>query len=873
MEIAEAITPSRTRPGREADSRDNGSSHTAAVLVAHTHWDREWYLTVEQLRPRLVRLFANLRQILQDEPDYRCFWLDGQTCCLHDYWDAVGHRPRWLDEALRARKILIGPWYTLVDEWLVGGESIIRNLFEGRRTMRAVGQDNRIGYLPDSFGHISQMPSILTGFGIDNAFLFRGLREEALPSVEVEWISAQGESMHGTQLLGGYSNAQRIDAERHLSGEPAAQLVKNVEQLKERSATDVLLLMNGVDQALPTHHLSHSVAKLRDLLPGLRVEQGSLADYLALVKGRLPAQEPLPVFHGELTHAPELDGALSARVEQKIANRAVENLLAYSVEPLLTLVHPERRSRYRGILQRAWRLAMQCHGHDSICSCHSDLVAADLMNRLGQAQQLAESLEQELLVDVLGVRPAEQSAQLPSTLVLRNPLPWQRVEPVEVTLDVPAEADPDSLVFEQEGEAIPAQVISRQEICRWTEHYYGKVENKEAGTQRLTVLLQPRLGAGGFEKVAVRSGDSQQLGSRMSLWRQPDILDNGLIHVVVHRDGTMDITDLATGFQMKGLNRVVDETDRGDLYEHARELSPALQSPQPGSIQRIEDSELRAALLVTCQIECNGITCPLRFRIDLDAGSRWVSVQATLDNRSQDHWVRMACPVPDAPRELLAHTPFDLVQRHVEDGAPYREGDRLRFGERLGQSMQWGLFARGDRGILGIFNRGLYEYTHEESTLLSISLMRFVGLIRPDLTSYPATGANRPGLQRVDYALGLWPPDRMSDALRAMVKYNVPPRCVQTFGESPALPAVGLRLSNPYWMPSAFKSAEEGDGVVLRFWNASDVEQEGVVEFSQGLEGAMLARLDETPLTPLPSRITTGPKEIVTILIPRRGAP
>ena len=867
------MTQGRTQPGREADSQGNGSSHLAAVLVAHTHWDREWYLTVEQLRPRLVRLFANLRQILQDEPDYRCFWLDGQTCCLHDYWDAEGCRPRWVDEALREGKILIGPWYTLVDEWLVGGESIIRNLFEGRRTMRAVGQDNRIGYLPDSYGHVSQMPSILTGFGIDNAFLFRGLREETLPSVEFEWTSPQGESVHGTQLLSGYSNAQRIDVERHLSGEPAPQLVKNVEELKERSATSVLLLMNGVDQALPTHHLSRSVAKLRDLLPGLRVEQGSLADYLALVKGRLPAQEPLPVFHGELTHTPELDGALSARVEQKIANRAVENLLTYSIEPLLTLVHPERVSRYRGILQRAWRLAMQCHTHDSICSCHSDLVAADVMNRLGRARQLAESLEQELLVDVLGVRPAEQPAQLPSTLVLRNLLPWPRAEPVEVTLDVPAEADPDGLVFEQDGRSLSAHVTSRQGICRWTEQYYGKVENKETGTQRLTVVLQPRVDAGGFAKVAVRSASTRQPISRTSFWHEPNILDNGLIRVVAHGDGTMDITDLATGFQMNGLNRVVDETDRGDLYEHARELSPALQSPQPGSIQLIDDSDLRAALQVTCRIECNGITCPLRFRIDLDAGSRWVSVQATLDNRSQDHWLRMTCPVPDARYELLTHTPFDLVQRHVQDGAPYRDGDRLRFGERLGQSMQWALFAHSDQGILGILNRGLYEYTHEADTLLSISLMRFVGLIRPDLTSYPATKANRPGPQRVDYALGLWPTDRMSDALRAMVEYNVPPRCVQTFGESPVLPTVGLRLSNPYWIPSAFKPAEEGDGIVLRFWNASDIGQEGTVEFSQGLEGAMLARLDETPLTPLPPRITTGPKEIVTILIPPRGAP
>ena len=102
-----------------------------AILVPHTHWDREWYLTVEQLRPRLVRLFDNLRRIQADEPDHRGYWLDGQTCILEDYWESVGERPQWLADALLSRRILCGPWYTQVDEFLTAGESVVRNLLEG----------------------------------------------------------------------------------------------------------------------------------------------------------------------------------------------------------------------------------------------------------------------------------------------------------------------------------------------------------------------------------------------------------------------------------------------------------------------------------------------------------------------------------------------------------------------------------------------------------------------------------------------------------------------------------------------------------------------------------------------------------------------
>jgi alpha-mannosidase len=356
--------------------------------------------------------------------------------------------------------------------------------------------------------------------------------------------------------------------------------------------------------------------------------------------------------------------------------------------------------------------------------------------------------------------------------------------------------------------------------------------------------------------------ETQQEG----LCREPNTLDNGIIRVTVHPDGRLDITDVVTATQIGGLNQIVDEVDRGDLYEHARSITGQAQSPHLGALKVVENSNLRAAIQVDTQIECNDVLCPLQLCITLNANSRWVSVEATLDNRSRDHWLRVVCPVPGGISELWAHTPFDLVRRSPEDGAPYVDGDRLCFARRLGQPMQWGLFAQADHGLLGILNRGLYEYLYEDEAEVSISLMRFVGLIRPDLTSYSAAGANRAGVQRVDYALGLWPTDHMAEAVQAMVEYNLPPRSFQVFGPPPSLPMVGVRWSNPHWMPSALKPTESGGGSVLRFWNASNIAQKGVVEYSASLGKAMLARLDETPLEPLPALLTVQPKEIVTIL-------
>ncbi len=872
---------------KSQETEPEQAARTPAILVAHTHWDREWYLTVEQLRPRLVRLFDNLQHILETEAEYHSFWLDGQTIALEDYWQTSGEKPAWLEKALFDRKILIGPWYTLVDEWLSSGEAMIRNLFQGRRLMNAYGQDNRIGYLPDSFGHISQMPAILAGFGIHNALMYRGIVEGQLPCLEFEWISVGGQRVLGIHLLDGYFNAQRIDVERHLAGPGLERFVDSIRELEPRAATGVLLLMNGVDQALPTPRLSQSIRLLETRLPDLHIRHAGLADYLALVQQHLGDGTDLPAIQGELPDAPKLDATLSAQVEQKIANRFVENLLTYYVEPLLVLVHPERRHAYRGSLRRVWALVTQCHAHDSICSCHSDLVAADVMNRLSRARQLGESLEQELFVEILGTRPAEQPVQLPSTLVLRNPLPWEHHDPMEVTLYVPAGSAPNSLVFEQEGEIIPSHILSVEETCRWTEHYYGKVYNKAAGTPHLRALIQPRLEAGAFAAIHVRSkqnplptgaGEASGPGhgastsalpsGRRGILAAANTLDNGIIRVIVYPDGRFDLTELATGFHAGSLNRLQDEVDRGDLYEHARAVSGRTHSPRAGAVCVIEESPLRAVLQIESEIECNGIACPLELRIGLAAGSRLVSVAAALDNRAQDHWLRTTCPFPGDLKQLRVHTPFDLVARGLQDGEPYVEGDRVRFQQRLGQPMRWGLFAQTDQSLLGVFNRGLYEYIYETGGQLSISLMRFVGLIREDLISYPARGANRPGVQHVEYAVGLWPQAELPQALRAMHEYNLPPHHIQIFDQPPPLPRARLRWSNPNWMLSAWKPAEEGEATVLRFWNASGRSQEGALEVAGGLEGAMRCRLDETPIGPLPDTVVAGPKEIVSILLP-----
>lgn len=55
-----------------------------AVLVTHSHWDREWYRTFQDFRARLVDLVDRVIELCDADPGYR-FLLDGQTVVLEDY--------------------------------------------------------------------------------------------------------------------------------------------------------------------------------------------------------------------------------------------------------------------------------------------------------------------------------------------------------------------------------------------------------------------------------------------------------------------------------------------------------------------------------------------------------------------------------------------------------------------------------------------------------------------------------------------------------------------------------------------------------------------------------------------------------------------
>ena len=220
---------------------------THLVIVPHTHWDREWYQTHEQFRYRLVQLMDGLLDLLERDPAFLHFTLDGQTILLDDYFEVRPEARDRVEKLVRSGRLLIGPWYVLPDEWLVSGEALIRNLRLGLDRAEAMGGSMKIGYVPDQFGHVGQLPQIFASFGMEGAVLWRGVGAD-IDETLFDWEAADGTRLLTVYLIQGYGNFVHppLEADRL-----ATRLRQAAAALRPHSRIESLLLMNGSDHVEP----------------------------------------------------------------------------------------------------------------------------------------------------------------------------------------------------------------------------------------------------------------------------------------------------------------------------------------------------------------------------------------------------------------------------------------------------------------------------------------------------------------------------------------------------------------------------------------------------------------------------------------------
>src|SRR5436305_1391600 len=365
-----------------------GMARTVAV-VPHTHWDREWYQPFQTFRLRLVDLLDDLLPRLEADPAYARFLLDGQMAVVEDYLELRPHAEDQLRRLAASGRLSMGPWYVLMDEFCVSGETIVRDLQLGLERAAAFGGAMDVGYLPDMFGHVAQMPQILRQVGFEHAVVWRGV-PSTVDRTGFWWTAPDGSTVRAEYLPVGYGNGAAIP-------DDAKAFVGRI-QAHEREIGDLLvdglLWMNGTDHQSPQPWLGRVVAEANALQDDYRIVITSLPEYLASAP-----TEGLPSWQGELrsgARANPLMGVASNRVDVKQAAARTERALERRAEPLSALFLPATRWP-DAELALAWKEKIRNSAHDSSCACSVDEVVDAVLYRYAQARQIGERLARRAL--------------------------------------------------------------------------------------------------------------------------------------------------------------------------------------------------------------------------------------------------------------------------------------------------------------------------------------------------------------------------------------------------------------------------------------------------------------------------------------------
>ncbi|MBI4516974.1 MAG: hypothetical protein HY699_14290 [Deltaproteobacteria bacterium] len=617
------------------------------MIVPHTHWDREWYQPFQEFRRRLVRLTDRLLDLLEHDPSFVHFHFDGQTIVLEDYLEIRPEQRARLRRLIRAGRIAIGPWYVLPDEFLVSGESLIRNLLIGHRVAAQFGAPLKIGYLPDQFGHIAQMPQILAGFGITSAVVWRGVGAEVDRS-EFLWEAPDGTRAWTVYLpQAGYSNG------RSLPLEPARLQERLLDLLAEHAPfrrTDVLLLMNGTDHQEAQAGLP---AVLTTTLRGREAVTAEIAPLAAYVeRARAAAAETdLPVHRGELRsslRAHLLPGVTSVRVRQKQRDFANTSCLERYAEPLAVWEDwLAGEHRLAAFTEWAWKLALQNHPHDSICGCSIDQVHQDMEYRFDQVESVGRQIMHQALA-ALAARLDTAAAASDTVLAVYNPNHATRTL---VAAEIYHDAAQHLTLRDAAGELVPLHVrAGASETLLETElpaaevrpHvltiqgreflglFINDIRLRRNGARLEAHLTVDRIIRGRFEvaaaraqwlaelddpglrtvRICARTGVAAQLRfvaplaghglTGFALTSEPvalaspftagdQTLENRFYRVSVNPDGSLRIYDKECGFELPRAHWLVDEGDRGDEYNFDALLDPqAVDGPTEAPVVSVE---------------------------------------------------------------------------------------------------------------------------------------------------------------------------------------------------------------------------------------------------------------------------------------------
>ncbi len=762
------------------------SDHIKKIFViSNTHWDREFRFSFEKTRHNLIRMLDTTIDILESDKDYDSFTMDGHTIMIDDYLEQRPERKAQIKKLISGGRLIIGPYYTLAEEFSILQESLVRNLIYGRKTIdKYGGKSGTVAYTPSSWGQTGQLPQILAEFGLDKVMFYRGISHH---ESDAEWI---WEAPDGTKAMASrfaiyarynwyyqvhrptYRN--RIFEKDYIWGEfnespfmicdqftyenksydivaPVAnfddtKLVESIENMVKTEGkhftSDVFLAMNGHDISVAYPLESHVIKRANELLFGkYEIRHTNLEEFweeslktidkskLKVLKGERRAY----LKEGMWTFL--FPSTISARTYLKQKDFSATNKLVYFAEPLSVLSRILKGDSNHGYLDRAWRYLLSNHTHDANGGCAPDAVCNDMEYRYRKVEDIGDIVVEDSMSHITKNLSPINFMKDDLLLVVFNTLSYNRDVVELLNIDIPRVEKASSIaILDANGEEIEFQDLqfSRSDIFIDSIWEVPTIMNSYnvKGYGRFTDI--PAMGYKVF-KVVVKKAP---LMHNRTLITSINSMENAYLKVVINSNGTLDLHNKETGKDYKQLNFLTDEGECGNAWKHVSPIYDrkynSLSSKANVSISR--SGELSSE--ITSEYEfavpkdyADGtkrsdelVNMPIKAIYTLDKEAKRLKVKMIINNIAKDHLLRVNFPTGINTEYTFTDTHFDTIKRKI------KIPDSTGWAEKAGGAQPLLTFVSmtDDRDTFALMPKGIYEYEafEDNNNNLSLTLIR-----------------------------------------------------------------------------------------------------------------------------------------------------
>lgn len=858
------------------------------IVVSHTHWDREWYMPFQEYRIWLVEFIDNLIEVLNNKPDFKCFTLDGQTSIIEDYLEVRPENFATLKEFIAKGKIVIGPWYTQPDEWLVSPEALVRNLLIGHRVASRFGNVAKIGYVPDNFGHPIQLPQILNGFDIDNFIFMRGMGDEGdTLKTEFIWQAPNGSKVIAVHLIDSYVNAAWLGIPQAyqenflkiwegpcgfltyprefgdvLDSFNSKTLIERVRQLTEslssKATSDTLLFMNGCDHAPAQPGIVEAIKYYNKQNSGIKLIQGSLEDYITVLRPmKSKMQSYAQEFWGARYHY-LLSGVLSTRIYLKQQNRQAEVLLESYAEPLASFAalygykYPEK------LLSLAWKLLLLNQAHDSIHGSSVDSVHVEMEARYNQIIQIANAITYDAL-RYIAKNVENHSGTDALRVIVYNPVNWIRSDVVKLWANIPPGR---YFAKDIKGKSTPIQFLKEKAA-----HF------PKEPLSYITFLACDVPPNGYKEFILEEDSETKLKKTQFEVKVTPLSLENEFFYIKISPEegGSLTITDKRNNVTYKGFNTFIDEGDHGDVWDYSppKNGNSIISSANVNAhVEIVEDGPVVGTLMVELILDIpkraegdkrsnETTSIPIKSYVSLYSGVPRIDIKTLVDNKAEDHRLRVAFNTGIKASTVNADGLFYVNQRPVENpakGENWKQPPPSIFPQEL-----WLEVHDEEKGVT-IANKGLPEYEcrkEKDGVVVYITLLRCVGsLSKDDLVTrkgHAGPPLSVPGAQCIrqhifEYSIiphmGNWAESRSFRQaecfINPLTSWNIRGK-----GGSISCEDSFIKIAPENVLLTAIKKAEDDNSTIIRFYEIMGKACSAKIEMKKNFREAWISNMNE----------------------------